>query len=201
MVDRNMCVSLDGSRNDSLDSAEVYYLSWTRVRARKWAHCNHMDVCAVEEKFIVGVAVALLLIISLSPFSFSNHPLVFNWNSLSLPLSLSVFLSFVFFFFRFRILCHTNFGGWNGNLNNFKIYWTVRSNKKNVLGTFIHMHICGIIYVIHSYILWINDCNECVDMLLLAFIFAHHIVFNMHCSLWSEYSSTLLHTHMHMHRI
>lgn len=113
-------------------------------------------------------------------FSLANHPLVFNWNSL------------VVFFFRFGILCHTNFGGWNGNLNNFKIYWTVRSNKANMLGTFIHIHI-------RYNILWINDCNECVDvlllLLLLAFIFAHHIVFNMHCSLWSEYSSTLLRTH------
>lgn len=48
--------------------------------------------------------------------------------------------------FRFVRVCHANFGGWNGNLNNFKIYWTVRSNKKNVLGT----------YIVHTY----NDGKE-----------------------------------------
>lgn len=181
MVDRNMCVSQNGSRNDSLDGAEVYYLT-----SALQSH-THSCVCFGRKMHcwcccrIVAHHFSVFMLNSLSLTQSSrSRSGWFNWNSL------------VVFFFRFGILCHTNFGGWNGNLNNFKIYWTVRSNKANMLGTFIHIHI-------RYNILWINDCNECVDvlllLLLLAFIFAHHIVFNMHCSLWSEYSSTLLRTH------
>lgn len=109
MVDRNMCVWLNGSQNDSLDSAEVRYHRRERERTR-----THIIKCIYAvEKLVAGVTVAaahhftVFILFSLGRSRPTDHP-GSMFNLFQCVSAFFVLLNFVFVIFFLSLSSHSH---------------------------------------------------------------------------------------------